>query len=546
VYLAQGNALLQNLVIGDGLATDTASANTYIASRTHAQIADYVRSKSPSQLFTTLLTRLAALGLAGSGPIPDGAVVASDPIGAINAGNYVKVPVLAGNTRDEGKLFPSFLPLVGGTGNARLVTDAQLFTNHFSYNPNAAAQTTVEQWIAPTYLPVSAPTTGFTARAESLNRIFFLNSRDNVLNALKTKQENVWYYRYGIHIPLPDLRGARDSLHRVGRARGAGTVVAWHGLARTGRDMDELAAHLSARGWRVLCPDTIGRGLSQWAQSPREEYCLAFYARLARELLQQLGVERCHWVGTSMGGAIGTVGASGYFEPELARRIQSLVLNDNAPELAQPAIERIKAYASQPAAFATVSELEAFFRAAYQPYGFLTDAQWRRLAETSTRRLPDGRVTPHYDPAIDPGRAVVQAGDVVKALPPACKNASRASMLISSSVSRQSLVKPGHTTSTGACRLGQRHQRGLGVGLQPLGLAKARLEGELVAVLAQAQALGQQAAGLVAFAVVGVAQVQRALGHAVKAHHQLVGLAVAPSSALRPCGQRVDVAGSSW
>jgi para-nitrobenzyl esterase len=211
VYLAQGNALLQNLVIGDGLATDAASAKTYIASRTSAQIAEYMRGKSPSQLFTTLLTRLAALGLAGSGPIPDGTVVASDPIGAINAGNYVKVPVLAGNTRDEGKLFPSFLPLVGGTGNARLVTDAQLFTNHFSYNPNAAAQTTLEQWIAPSYLPVGAPTTGFTARAESLNRIFFLNSRDNVLNALKAKQENVWYYRFDWDkqpAPWNDIYGA--------------------------------------------------------------------------------------------------------------------------------------------------------------------------------------------------------------------------------------------------------------------------------------------------------------------------------------------------
>jgi len=111
-------------------------------------------------------------------------------------------------------------------------------------------------------------------------------------------------------------------------------------------------------------------------------------------------VERCHWVGTSMGGAIGTVGASGYFEPELARRIQSLVLNDNAPQLAQPAIERIKAYAGNPPAFATVLELEAFFRQVYKPYGWLSDAQWRRLTETSTRRLPDGRVTPHYDPAM--------------------------------------------------------------------------------------------------------------------------------------------------
>ena len=211
VYLAQGKALLQNLVIADGLATDAASADAYIASRTNAQIADYMRGKSTSQLFTTLLTRLAALGLGGSGPIPEGTVVASDPIAAINAGNYVKVPVLAGNTRDEGKLFPSFLPLVGGTGNARLVTDAQLFTNHFSYKPDAAAQTTVEQWIAPSYLPVNAPTTGFTARAESLNRIFFLNSRDNVLNALKAKQDNVWYYRFDWDkqpAPWNDIYGA--------------------------------------------------------------------------------------------------------------------------------------------------------------------------------------------------------------------------------------------------------------------------------------------------------------------------------------------------
>ena len=211
VYLAQGKALLQNLVIADGLATDAASADAYIASRTNAQIADYMRGKSTSQLFTTLLTRLAALGLGGSGPIPEGTVVASDPIAAINAGNYVKVPVLAGNTRDEGKLFPSFLPLVGGTGNARLVTDAQLFTNHFSYKPDAAAQTAVEQWIAPSYLPVNAPTTGFTARAESLSRIFFLNSRDNVLNALKAKQDNVWYYRFDWDkqpAPWNDIYGA--------------------------------------------------------------------------------------------------------------------------------------------------------------------------------------------------------------------------------------------------------------------------------------------------------------------------------------------------
>jgi pimeloyl-ACP methyl ester carboxylesterase len=178
--------------------------------------------------------------------------------------------------------------------------------------------------------------------------------------------------------------------------RDAPVLVAWHGLARTGRDMDDIAAHLSARGWRVLCPDTIGRGLSQWSPEPEREYCLAFYVELAGALLDGLGVERCAWLGTSMGGAIGTVGAAS----TLRGRITRLVLNDNGPSLAPAAIERIRSYAGNPAAFATVSELEQYFRTIYKPFGWLSDAQWRRLTETSVRRLADGRVTPHYDPAM--------------------------------------------------------------------------------------------------------------------------------------------------
>ena len=173
------------------------------------------------------------------------------------------------------------------------------------------------------------------------------------------------------------------------------TVIAWHGLARTGRDMDDLAAHLSQR-WRVICPDTIGRGLSQWSPQPEREYCLAFYVKLAQSLVDQLGLARFHWVGTSMGGAIGICAAAG----GLRDRIRRLVVNDSGPQVAEAAIARIRSYAGHPAAFATVTELEQYFRSVYKPYGWMSDAQWRRLTETSTRRLPDGRVTPHYDPAM--------------------------------------------------------------------------------------------------------------------------------------------------
>lgn len=171
------------------------------------------------------------------------------------------------------------------------------------------------------------------------------------------------------------------------------TVVAWHGLARTGRDMDEIAAHLATR-FRVICPDTIGRGLSEWSPVPEREYCLEFYGRLAVSLLKNLGIETCAWVGTSMGGAIGLHLAAG----ALKGRIRRLVLNDVGPRIADAAVERIRAYAGKPPRFGRVSELEQYFRTVYKPYGWLSDAQWRRLTETSTRRLPDGGVTPHYDP----------------------------------------------------------------------------------------------------------------------------------------------------
>jgi pimeloyl-ACP methyl ester carboxylesterase len=170
-------------------------------------------------------------------------------------------------------------------------------------------------------------------------------------------------------------------------------VLAAHGLARTGRDMDELAAHLASR-YRVLCPDMIGRGLSQWSPQPAREYCLEFYGRIALALLDQLGIERLHWIGTSMGGAIGLRLAGG----ALQRRVRSLVLNDIGPKIADAAVERIRSYAGKPPQFDRLSALEQYFRTIYKPYGWLSDEQWRRLTETSARRLPDGQVTTHYDP----------------------------------------------------------------------------------------------------------------------------------------------------
>ncbi len=172
-------------------------------------------------------------------------------------------------------------------------------------------------------------------------------------------------------------------------------LIMWHGLARTCRDFDDLAQALCGT-YHIIAPDTIGRGFSQWSPAPDDEYCLAFYASIAQSLFDQLGIERARWVGTSMGGAIGTRAAA----TTLQGRISHLVLNDNGPVLQPAALERIKSYAGSPPQFDTMLQLEAYLRTIYVPYGWQSDAQWRRMTETSARRLPNGQITTHYDPAM--------------------------------------------------------------------------------------------------------------------------------------------------
>jgi len=177
--------------------------------------------------------------------------------------------------------------------------------------------------------------------------------------------------------------------------RDAPPVIMWHGLARTSRDFDDIACEL-AETYRVICPDTLGRGLSQWSPKPQVEYRRPVDGARATELVDRLGINRMRWVGISMGGGIGIAAAA----TSLKDRISHLVLNDMAPTVAPAAIERIAAYAGDPPEFETVTAFEAYLRTIYRSYGWQSDTQWRRMAETSARRLPNGKITVHYDPAV--------------------------------------------------------------------------------------------------------------------------------------------------
>ena len=173
-------------------------------------------------------------------------------------------------------------------------------------------------------------------------------------------------------------------------------LVCVHGLTRCGRDFDFLAATL-ADDYRVVCPDVVGRGLSDWLREPLH-YAIPQYVSDMVALLARLDVEQVDWLGTSMGGMIGMALAA---QPHTSKApIRRLILNDVGPVIAAGALQRIGDYLATPPDFASVAEAEAYIRLIAAPFGNLSDAQWRHLTENVIKSTPAGRLMLRYDPGI--------------------------------------------------------------------------------------------------------------------------------------------------
>ncbi|MFC4159251.1 alpha/beta fold hydrolase [Chitinimonas lacunae] len=182
-------------------------------------------------------------------------------------------------------------------------------------------------------------------------------------------------------------------------------VICAHGLTRNGRDFERLAHRLSRR-FRVVCPDVLGRGDSDWLRNPMG-YQLPLYVQDMLVLLAHLQVEQVAWIGTSMGGLIGMLLGSLPGTP-----IRRLVLNDVGPVLSAVALQRIGDYVGKAPVFTDRAEAEHYIRQISAPFGPHSEAEWGFLCDIMLRRAEVGwRI--NYDPAIaEPFRRTFSGKDV--------------------------------------------------------------------------------------------------------------------------------------
>ena len=188
-------------------------------------------------------------------------------------------------------------------------------------------------------------------------------------------------------------------------------LICVHGLTRSGRDFDYLATALSDH-YRVICPDVVGRGKSDWL-AVKDSYQVPQYFCDMVTLIARLRVESVHWLGTSLGGLIGMALAAQAKTP-----ITRLILNDVGPVLTAVSLARIAQFVGLEPKFASIEAAEAHVRAVSAQFGQFSDAQWRYLTVNVTRPIVsvDGKTTGFemaYDPGIaQPFKAVITGKDI--------------------------------------------------------------------------------------------------------------------------------------
>lgn len=183
-----------------------------------------------------------------------------------------------------------------------------------------------------------------------------------------------------------------------------------HSLMRNGRDFDTLAHEFKSE-YRVVCPDLVGRGASEYLNDPMF-YELPQYVADMVTLLARLKARQLDFIGSGMGGQIGIslggwsalqiesfqeiANVNVYRLPEHEFLFGKMILNDVGPSLdylhKDDMIDKVS-----PVTYDNLDHAVNQVKLKYDSWGPLSPVEWREFTKAGLYEL-DGQWHDNFDP----------------------------------------------------------------------------------------------------------------------------------------------------
>lgn len=259
-----------------GLSTTTKAAARTYADRLASAAAEEAGLEGP-EAGAPLLDRMTADDLvrlalrhgldATPAVIADGTVLPEDPYAVLAGGSGRDMPVLAGNTLEEGKLFGSAI-------GAHRPSDYDRFTMQYKFDPDRPTSWTARDFLVDQYLPVDGPG-GWNEASDALTDLVFMGiARDSMTALQKSGNDRVFYYQFAWDnepAPFDEVYGAVHAMDLPFVFGTFGRTVLSYAFSRDNRpgrlELSGLMMDSVGRFVRTGSPQTHDLGV-RWRQWP--------------------------------------------------------------------------------------------------------------------------------------------------------------------------------------------------------------------------------------------------------------------------------------
>lgn len=173
-----------------------------------------------------------------------------------------------------------------------------------------------------------------------------------------------------------------------------GVVLCLGGLTRNSKDFHKPALRLQNNGYRMICPDYRGRGMSGYDED-WSRYHPVTYLDDIRHIMTALDIGQFAVMGTSLGGILAMV--LGITMPS---SLCGVLLNDICPDVPEQGLQPVLDFMAHTTPLQSWDQAVDILQQTFPDFPASSPDEWLYVAQCTYKTRKDGMLVTDWDPAI--------------------------------------------------------------------------------------------------------------------------------------------------